>query len=137
MGAEVASWLEGAGLARYAGNFAGMDARAFRALLMQDYGRYGVTALEDKQWLFRLLKAKRSEASREGGAPGASRGEGAAAAALPGAGAPPGTPPRATRARPASRQAAAGPGPRRPRPGMRAGRRLKVRLEAPPLPARL
>jgi len=107
MGAEVASWLEGAGLARYAGNFAGMDARAFRALLMQDYGRYGVTALEDKQRLFRLLKAKRSEASREGGAPGASRGEGAAAAALPGAGAPPGTPPRATRARPASRQAAA------------------------------
>ena len=120
MGAEVASWLEGAGLARYAGNFAGMDARAFRALLMQDYGRYGVTALEDKQRLFRLLKAKRSEASREGAGRGGGEsgtgsgdgGGGGAAAPPPGEGAAapssgaPGTPPRATRGRPVSRQAA-------------------------------
>ena len=48
-GDVVAGWLEGAGLGQYAPAFARLDERAFCGLLMQDYAKYGVTALEHKQ----------------------------------------------------------------------------------------
>eukprot|EP00873_Tetraselmis_striata_P028848 jgi/Tetstr1/449112/TSEL_036324.t1 len=60
---SVGAWLEEAGLGRYGGAFAGMADDAFRCLLMQDYSKFGVTSMEDKQTLYRLIK-KISDASR-------------------------------------------------------------------------
>lgn len=57
----VIGWLEQAGLQRYASNFQGMSRDSFVNLLMQDYGKYGITDLEDKQRLFRLIKAVSKE----------------------------------------------------------------------------
>ena len=62
-GAVVAGWLEGAGLGQYAPAFARLDERAFCGLLMQDYAKYGVTALEHKQKVSRQRRPGR----REGG----------------------------------------------------------------------
>ena len=53
---NVVVCLASAGLERYANAFAGTSDERFCALLMQDYGGYGLTDLEDKQKLFRLLK---------------------------------------------------------------------------------
>ena len=55
--AVVNSWLANAGLKHHAGNFQGVEPEVFRSLLMQDYAKYGVTSLEDKQKLFRLVKS--------------------------------------------------------------------------------
>lgn len=52
----VSNWLEAAGLQRYVGNFAGVSEETFLSLLMQDYSKYGVVSMEDKQKLFRLIK---------------------------------------------------------------------------------
>ncbi|CAG9460335.1 unnamed protein product [Pedinophyceae sp. YPF-701] len=57
----VNSWLAEGGLREYADNFAGVSPDAFRRLLMQDYGKYGITTVEDKQKLFRLIKAINKE----------------------------------------------------------------------------
>ena len=54
--AGVAGWLVEAGLGRHAEAFAGVGEAAFRALLMQDYTKYGITTVDDKQALFRLIK---------------------------------------------------------------------------------
>ena len=54
---SVNSWLSEAGLQHHAVNFAGIEPEVFRSLLMQDYAKYGVTSLEDKQKLFRLVKS--------------------------------------------------------------------------------
>mmetsp|Transcript_4243 Transcript_4243/g.13533 ORF Transcript_4243/g.13533 Transcript_4243/m.13533 type:complete len:166 (-) Transcript_4243:1983-2480(-) len=54
-------WLAQAGLSQYAQAFSGVDERGFRALLMQDYGKFGVTKMEDKQKLFRLIKSINSD----------------------------------------------------------------------------
>ena len=54
---SVNSWLSEAGLQHHAMNFAGIEPEVFRSLLMQDYAKYGVTSLEDKQKLFRLVKS--------------------------------------------------------------------------------
>ncbi|GBG65138.1 hypothetical protein CBR_g49500 [Chara braunii] len=56
---QVSKWLIQGGLGKYCEHFAaaGIDEPAFKTLLMQDYSRYGVQALEDKQKLFRLIKA--------------------------------------------------------------------------------
>jgi len=62
-GDVVAGWLEGAGLGQYAPAFARLDERAFCGLLMQDYAKYGVTALEHKQKVSRQRRPGR----REGG----------------------------------------------------------------------
>lgn len=46
-----------AGLDQYVQAFAGIPDERFAGLLMQDYASFGITELEDKQRLFRLLKA--------------------------------------------------------------------------------
>mmetsp|Transcript_3040 Transcript_3040/g.7577 ORF Transcript_3040/g.7577 Transcript_3040/m.7577 type:complete len:713 (-) Transcript_3040:98-2236(-) len=74
---NVGAWLEEAGLGRYGGAFAGMADDAFRCLLMQDYSKFGVNSMEDKQTLFRLIK-KINVASRAKNAAAA-----AAAAEMP------------------------------------------------------
>lgn len=56
MSMAVSSWLEQAGLQRYVNNFAGVTEETFLSLLMQDYSKYGVIGMEDKQKLFRLIK---------------------------------------------------------------------------------
>jgi kinesin family protein 2/24 len=53
----VGSWLANAGLKHHASKFQGVEPEVFRSLLMQDYSKYGVTSLEDKQKLFRLVKS--------------------------------------------------------------------------------
>ena len=63
--AGVLSWLDDAGLGRHKEAFAGVGEAAFRALLMQDYSKYGVTSMDDKQALFRLIKRVNSTAPRQ------------------------------------------------------------------------
>ena len=53
----VGDWLSGAGLGQHVSHFRGVEPDVFRSLLMQDYAKYGVTSLEDKQKLFRLVKS--------------------------------------------------------------------------------
>ncbi len=55
--AVVDSWLANAGLKHHVSKFQGVEPEVFRSLLMQDYAKYGVTSLEDKQKLFRLVKS--------------------------------------------------------------------------------
>ncbi|XP_024529613.1 kinesin-like protein KIN-13A [Selaginella moellendorffii] len=56
--AVMARWLQSAGLQHLAAPLAAaaLDHRLLPSLLMQDYARYGVQSLEDKQKLFRLIK---------------------------------------------------------------------------------
>jgi kinesin family protein 2/24 len=56
--AVLARWLQSAGLQHLAAPLAAaaLDHRLLPSLLMQDYARYGVQSLEDKQKLFRLIK---------------------------------------------------------------------------------
>ncbi|KAK9821120.1 hypothetical protein WJX81_000795 [Elliptochloris bilobata] len=44
------------GLQHHAPAFANLSEESFRGLLMQDYGKYGVVAMQDKQKLFRLIR---------------------------------------------------------------------------------
>ncbi len=60
----VQNWLADAGLGRHKEAFAGVGEAAFRALLMQDYSKYGVTSMDDKQSLFRLIKRVNSAAPK-------------------------------------------------------------------------
>ena len=59
---SVAGWLKQAGLQQYT-ELGKLDAASFKSLLMQDYHRYGVSKLEDKQKLFRVIKTVNGEAS--------------------------------------------------------------------------
>ncbi|GMH42856.1 hypothetical protein BSKO_10775 [Bryopsis sp. KO-2023] len=54
--ATVGYWLVCGGLESYVTNFANVEEDAFVNLRMQDYGKYGVTDMEDRQKLFRLVK---------------------------------------------------------------------------------
>ena len=57
----VLNWLAEAGLSAYAPGFENFSADDFKSLLMQDYGKYGVTDMDSKQRLFRLIKRVSSE----------------------------------------------------------------------------
>ncbi|KAL3160225.1 hypothetical protein ABBQ32_010980 [Trebouxia sp. C0010 RCD-2024] len=57
----VLDWLAEAGLSAYAPGFANFSVEDFKSLLMQDYGKYGVTDMDSKQRLFRLIKRVSSE----------------------------------------------------------------------------
>ena len=52
----VAGWLESADLSHHAAAFGGVSPDEFKGLLLQDYGKYGITDMADKQRLFRLIK---------------------------------------------------------------------------------
>lgn len=76
----VVGWLQSAGLEHYVPAFEVLSEEAFLKLLMQDYGKFGVTDMDDKQKLFRLIKSVSHE-RRDGNAsaPGSSsreRGQG-------------------------------------------------------------
>eukprot|EP00803_Ostreobium_quekettii_P002186 evm.model.scf_360.1 EVM.evm.TU.scf_360.1 scf_360:11705-21458(+) len=76
---SVAIWLEGAGLGRHVPAFEGLSEESFLGLLMQDYGKFGVTDMEDKQRLFRLIKGASGERRDPGAGAGPSgRGGGLA-----------------------------------------------------------
>ncbi len=57
----VLNWLAEAGLSAYAPGFENFSADDFKSLLMQDYGKYGVTDMDSKQRLFRLIKRVSSD----------------------------------------------------------------------------
>ena len=57
----VLNWLAEAGLSAYAPGFENFSVDDFKSLLMQDYGKYGVTDMDSKQRLFRLIKRVSSE----------------------------------------------------------------------------
>ncbi|KAK9812765.1 hypothetical protein WJX72_003335 [[Myrmecia] bisecta] len=57
----VAEWLREAGLEHHSPAFSGVTEDRFRGLLMQDYAKYGVVDLSEKQALFRLIKRISSE----------------------------------------------------------------------------
>lgn len=59
----VLSWLAEAGLSAYAPGFENFSVEDFKSLLMQDYGKYGVTDMDSKQRLFRLIKRVSSDDS--------------------------------------------------------------------------
>eukprot|EP00958_Prasinococcus_capsulatus_P005961 scaffold569_cov408-Prasinococcus_capsulatus_cf.AAC.55 len=63
----VADWLKKADLLQY-GELAKLDEESFKSLLMQDYHRYGVSKLDDKQKLFRLIKTVNGHINRAAGA---------------------------------------------------------------------
>ncbi|KXZ53036.1 hypothetical protein GPECTOR_8g401 [Gonium pectorale] len=63
--ALVVRGLEDAGLKRFIPAFAQITDQAFLGLMMSDYASYGVVDLEDKQRLFRLIKATQSKALPE------------------------------------------------------------------------
>jgi len=53
---QIPLWLESAGLQRHASLFQGLSEDAFLSLQMTDYEKFGLTTIEDKQRLFRLIK---------------------------------------------------------------------------------
>lgn len=57
----VVNWLAEAGLSAYSSGFENLSVDDFKSLLMQDYGKYGVTDMDSKQRLFRLIKRVSSE----------------------------------------------------------------------------
>lgn len=57
----VLNWLAEAGLSAYASGFENFSVEDFKSLLMQDYGKYGVTDMDSKQRLFRLIKRVSSD----------------------------------------------------------------------------
>ncbi len=57
----VLNWLAEAGLSAYASGFENFSVDDFKSLLMQDYGKYGVTDMDSKQRLFRLIKRVSSD----------------------------------------------------------------------------
>ena len=71
---RISGWLSDAGLSEYAGNFAILSDEAFLSLLMSDYAAYGVTVLEHKQKLFRLIKTANNEVKLQQAAPLAKAG---------------------------------------------------------------
>lgn len=52
----VSGWLDSADLSHHRAAFAGISPEEFKGLLLQDYGKYGITDMADKQRLFRLIK---------------------------------------------------------------------------------
>uniref|UniRef100_A0A7R9YS33 Kinesin-like protein n=1 Tax=Chlamydomonas euryale TaxID=1486919 RepID=A0A7R9YS33_9CHLO len=70
LSARIVRGLQDSGLELYAPRFAALSDADFLTMLMSDYARYGVVDVEDKQRLFRLLKALNEEVrnrSRGGG----------------------------------------------------------------------
>jgi hypothetical protein len=61
MVAQVAAWLEGAGLDQYINNFSSVSEPSFLQLMMQDYSRFGVIDMEHKTKLYRLIKMLNNE----------------------------------------------------------------------------
>ena len=57
----VLNWLAEAGLSAYASGFENFSVDDFKSLLMQDYGKFGVTDMDSKQRLFRLIKRVSSD----------------------------------------------------------------------------
>lgn len=75
--AVIGNWLAQAGLQQFTANFAGLPEDGFLKLIMQDFPRYGITSLEDKQKLYRLIKAVKAESepkARPAPAPAQSQG---------------------------------------------------------------
>ena len=52
----VSEWLDSADLSHHRAAFAGIPPEESKGLLLQDYGKYGITDMADKQRLFRLIK---------------------------------------------------------------------------------
>jgi hypothetical protein len=65
---RIGEWLQQAGLGKYRGNFLGMSEDTFLNLLMQEYGKYGVTDPSDKHALFKLTKLVRQQLGLSGDA---------------------------------------------------------------------
>eukprot|EP00798_Chlamydomonas_sp_ICE-L_P027410 gene27410-4704_t len=59
--AHVSNCLASSGLEKYVPAFASMSDDRFCGMLMQEYANYGISDLEDKQKLFRLLKSLNSD----------------------------------------------------------------------------
>jgi kinesin family protein 2/24 len=57
---SASPWLK-AGLIRYWDRFNGISEAEFGGLMMQDYARFGVVDMADKQKMFRLIKTLNSE----------------------------------------------------------------------------
>ena len=55
-GIRIRQWLLKAGLIRYYDRFSAITEAQFGGLMMQDYAKYGVVDMADKQKLFRLIK---------------------------------------------------------------------------------
>eukprot|EP00210_Caulerpa_lentillifera_P008208 g7837.t1 len=71
---NIPNWLASIGLQRHEASFDNMSEEKFLSLQMTDYGQYGISTIEDKQRLFRLLKkltknSKQPSSARSGGAP--------------------------------------------------------------------
>eukprot|EP00227_Mantoniella_beaufortii_P018844 CAMPEP_0197595724 /NCGR_PEP_ID=MMETSP1326-20131121/23575_1 /TAXON_ID=1155430 /ORGANISM="Genus nov. species nov., Strain RCC2288" /LENGTH=137 /DNA_ID=CAMNT_0043162121 /DNA_START=121 /DNA_END=530 /DNA_ORIENTATION=+ len=60
-GLRIRQWLLKAGLIRYWDRFSGVTDNQFGGLMMQDYAKFGVVDMADKQKLFRLIKTLNSE----------------------------------------------------------------------------
>jgi hypothetical protein len=61
MEGRIGEWLQRAGLGRFRPNFYGMNEPTFLNLLMQDYGKYGLSDMNDKHALFSLIKEVRAQ----------------------------------------------------------------------------
>ncbi|KAG1655340.1 hypothetical protein FOA52_008855 [Chlamydomonas sp. UWO 241] len=66
LSARIVRGLQDSGLDPYVPKFSPLADGAFLGLLMSEYARYGVVDVEDKQRLFRLLKALNEEARSRG-----------------------------------------------------------------------
>jgi hypothetical protein len=53
---SIRAWLESAGLGDFAPRFAALTEPEFKALLMAEYGKFGITDLGAKQRLYQLIK---------------------------------------------------------------------------------
>ena len=53
---QIPDWLASAGLERYSSLFEDVSEEGFLSLQMTDYEKYGLTNIDDKQRLFRLIK---------------------------------------------------------------------------------
>ncbi len=60
---SIRAWLDSAGLGEYAPRFAALTEPEFKALLMAEYGKFGITDLGAKQRLYNLLKSLNSSDS--------------------------------------------------------------------------
>ena len=63
---SIRAWLDSAGLGEYAPRFAALTEPEFKALLMAEYGKFGITDLGAKQRLYNLLKSLNSSDSLGG-----------------------------------------------------------------------
>ncbi|CAL6049878.1 Kinesin-like_protein [Hexamita inflata] len=63
----IEQWLQGAGLEQYIPAFmqAGLTQQQFIQITIQDYAQYGMTSLQDKQKLFRLITSLKSQGEQQ------------------------------------------------------------------------